>query len=38
MLEDKAVKVEEFEPVAFTLPVIESALQRYSTLRRRGFH
>jgi inorganic pyrophosphatase len=38
MLEDKAVKVEEFEPVAFTLPVIQSALERYSTLRRRGFH
>jgi inorganic pyrophosphatase len=36
-LEGKAVEVDEFEPAAAALPVIEAALARYSTLRRRGF-
>lgn len=36
-LEGKAVEVEEFEPRANALPVIEEALARYSTVRRRGF-
>ena len=37
MLEGKAVEVEEFSPSAFALPVIEQALESYSTRRRRGF-
>jgi inorganic pyrophosphatase len=36
-LEGKAVEVEEMEPAALALPVIEEALTRYSTMRRRGF-
>lgn len=36
-LEHKAVEVEEFEPRAAALPVIEAALERYSQKRRRGF-
>jgi inorganic pyrophosphatase len=36
-LEGKAVEVEDFEPAAAALPVIENALVRYSELRRRGF-
>ncbi|MBI2824951.1 MAG: inorganic diphosphatase [Planctomycetia bacterium] len=36
-LEGKAVEVEEFQPAAATLPVIEGALARYSEERRRGF-
>ena len=36
-LERKAVEVEEFEPRAAALPVIEAALERYSQKRRRGF-
>jgi inorganic pyrophosphatase len=36
-LEGKAVEVDEFEPAAAALPVIEDALARYSTVRRRGF-
>jgi inorganic pyrophosphatase len=36
-LERKAVAVEEFEPRAAALPVIETALERYSQQRRRGF-
>jgi inorganic pyrophosphatase len=36
-LEGKAVEVDEMEPAAVALPVIEAALARYSTLRRRGF-
>lgn len=36
-LEGKAVEVEEFAPSAFALPVIEAALEAYSTRRRRGF-
>ena len=37
MLEGKAVEVDEFQPVAGSLPIIEDALERYSKLRRRGF-
>lgn len=37
MLEGKAVEVDEFQPAATTLPVIEDALVRYSQERRRGF-
>ncbi len=37
MLEGKAVEVDEMEPVATALPVIEEALARYSAQRRRGF-
>src|SRR5271156_6073589 len=36
-LEGKAVEVDDFEPHASSLPVIEEALARYSELRRRGF-
>jgi len=37
MLEGKAVEVDELQPVAAALPVIELALTTYSALRRRGF-
>ena len=37
-LEDKAVEVDEIQPAAETYPVIEEALQRYSKVRRGGFH
>ena len=37
-LEGKSVEVDEFQPAALALPVIEEALLRYSTLRRKGFH
>ena len=37
MLEGKAVEVDEFQPSAVALPIIEDALERYSTQRRRGF-
>src|SRR5579871_1620847 len=37
-LEGKAVEVDEIEPAARALPIIEEALVRYSTLRRKGFH
>jgi inorganic pyrophosphatase len=37
-LEGKLVEVEEFEDLTAAVPVIEAALQRYSELRRRGFH
>src|SRR3954471_3528202 len=37
-LEEKSVEVDEFQPSALALPIIEDALQRYSTLRRKGFH
>jgi inorganic pyrophosphatase len=37
-LEGKAVEVEEIQPVDFALPVIMEALERYSHLRRKGFH
>ena len=36
-LEGKAVEVEEFQPAAAALPVIEQSLARYSDQRRRGF-
>lgn len=36
-LEGKAVEVDEFQPAAGTLPVIEAALARYSAQRIRGF-
>jgi inorganic pyrophosphatase len=36
-LEGKAVAVDEFQPAAAALPVIEGALARYSSARRRGF-
>jgi inorganic pyrophosphatase len=36
-LEGKSVEVDEFQPGAFALPIIENALQRYSELRRHGF-
>jgi inorganic pyrophosphatase len=36
-LEGKAVEVDEMEPAAKALPIIEEALSRYSTQRRRGF-
>src|ERR1700729_1040841 len=37
-LEGKSVEVDEFQPAATALPVIEESLQRYSQERRRGFH
>jgi inorganic pyrophosphatase len=37
-LEGKSVEVDEFQPAALALPIIEESLERYSTLRRRGFH
>jgi inorganic pyrophosphatase len=37
ILEGKAVEVDEFQPKAFALPIIDQALERYSNLRRRGF-
>ena len=36
-LEGKAVEVDEIEPAAAALPIIEDALRRYSEQRRRGF-
>ncbi|MEX0727417.1 MAG: inorganic diphosphatase [Planctomycetaceae bacterium] len=36
-LEGKSVEVDHFLPASAAIPVIEDALQRYSTLRRRGF-
>jgi len=36
-LEGKAVDVDEFQPATISLPVIEEALARYSSHRRRGF-
>jgi inorganic pyrophosphatase len=36
-LEGKQVEVEEFSPPEAAAPVIENALQAYSTRRRRGF-
>jgi inorganic pyrophosphatase len=36
-LEGKAVEVDDFQPAAFALPIIEEALERYSEQRRRGF-
>src|SRR5437763_9009669 len=37
MLEGKAVEVDELQPLAASLPVIEDARTRYSAHRRRGF-
>ncbi len=37
MLEGKTVEVEEIQPAAAALPVIEDALEQYSLSRRRGF-
>ena len=37
MLDGKAVEVDALQPAAATLPVIEEALVRYSSQRRRGF-
>jgi inorganic pyrophosphatase len=36
-LEGKSVEVDEFQQAAAALPVIEAALARYSSQRRRGF-
>jgi len=36
-LEGKAVEVDEFLPAAESLPIIQDALERYSTKRRGGF-
>jgi inorganic pyrophosphatase len=36
-LEEKAVEVEQFQPAATALPIVEQALSRYSAQRRRGF-
>lgn len=36
-LEGKAVEVDDFQPSAFALPVIDDALERYSEQRRKGF-
>ena len=36
-LEGKQVEVEDFQPSAFAVPIIEDALQRYSSQRRHGF-
>ncbi len=36
-LEGKTVEVDDMEPAAAALPVIEAALARYSAQRRRGF-
>jgi inorganic pyrophosphatase len=36
-LEGKAVEVDELQPAAAAAPIIEEALARYSTVRRRGF-
>ncbi|MBX3411852.1 MAG: inorganic diphosphatase [Pirellulales bacterium] len=38
LLEGKTVEVDDFQPAAAALPVIEDALARYSQHRRRGFH
>lgn len=37
-LEGKSVEVDEIQAAGEAKPVIEDALQRYSQLRRRGFH
>jgi inorganic pyrophosphatase len=37
-LEGKSVEVDDFQPAAFAAPIIESALDRYSTHRRHGFN
>jgi inorganic pyrophosphatase len=35
-LEGKAAVVDDFQPAAFSVQIIENALQEYSILRRRG--
>jgi inorganic pyrophosphatase len=37
-LEEKKVEVDEFQSVETTWPVINDALERYSSQRRKGFH
>ena len=37
-LEGKSVEVDDFQPAEFAVPIIEAALDRYSTERRHGFH
>jgi inorganic pyrophosphatase len=37
-LEGKSVEVDEIQPSEIAKPVIEDALERYSTQRRKGFH
>lgn len=37
-LEGKSVEVDEIQPAGTAMPVIEDSLQRYSQVRRRGFH
>ena len=37
-LEGKSVEVDEIQPAAAAMPIIEESLQRYSQLRRKGFH
>jgi inorganic pyrophosphatase len=37
-LEGKSVEVDDFQPAAFAVPIIETALNRYSEKRRHGFH
>lgn len=36
-LEGKAVEVDDFQPAAFAMPIIQEALERYSDQRRKGF-
>lgn len=36
-LEGKVVEVDEIQPAEHAFPIIEDALQRYTTLRQRGF-
>jgi inorganic pyrophosphatase len=36
-LEGKAVEVDEIQPASQAYPIIEDALQRYTTMRQRGF-
>jgi inorganic pyrophosphatase len=38
ILEGKSVEVDELTPAETTIPIIKDALERYSTMRRRGFH
>ena len=37
-LEGKSVEVDDIQGSEVAMPVIEDALQRYSKLRRKGFH
>lgn len=37
-LEGKAVEVDEIQSAEVAFPIIEEALQRYSQIRRKGFH